>query len=415
MRTRKLTRALVTSGVGALAVGGFAPTFANAAASDSVTVAGGSSYTYTFNQSPSISATAQPNCKTFSSPSPVTLTISGPGVSSPTLVSHKADCNNALTISPSASSVNTRHPAWAGGTMASNGVFTLTLNNQGRTKSASFTLLIPPAKPGGLTVTPNSPTSATFNWPANSEPDINGYEITSSTGNVVADPSTAACSGGACATGPVDLGSSVSGKTVRYSITAFRSCGNAQCSAGHVASTSSASGSADFPSPPPPSPTPTPTKSSGGGSGSGGNNGGGSHGGSGGGGGGGTSLGTVTDDGGNGGGGGGGSVNLGNADPAGQVSHNLPPAAVGGVPNINAPALPPAGVSLGAEDNTPPGKIHYPKPLLAKPDSSAPKTIERAFKNGLKAKPLWRGIAAAAVLILIAVHLRAWVARTEAF
>ncbi|HVV77392.1 MAG TPA: hypothetical protein VHC43_15290 [Mycobacteriales bacterium] len=417
MPTRRLTQALVAGGIAALGVGGFAPTIASAASNnDAITVAGGSSYTYTFNQSPSIQATAQPNCAVFSNPAPVTLTISGPGVVSSTLVSHKADCNNALTLSPSASSVNTRHPAWAGGPMASNGVFTVTLNNEGRTKSATFVLLIPPAKPSGLTVTPNSASTATFNWPANPEPDITGYEITSSTGSVIADPTSADCSGGACSVGPVDLGSSVAGTSEHYSITAIRSCGNATCSAGHIASTSSASGSADFPAAPTPTPTPTPSKSSGGSGNTGGagNTGGGSGGnGSGGGS---TSLGTVTTGSGGGRGGGhSGSVNLGNADSAGQVSHNLPPASVGSIPSFGDPVLPPAQTSLGAQDNTPPGKIHYPKPLIAHKSASAPQTIEKALKNGLSLPPLWRGIAAAAVLILIAVHLRAWVARTEAF
>src|SRR4051794_40607082 len=123
---RRLTQALLAGGVSALAVGGFAPTMANAAGGDTLTVAGGSSYTYTFNQSPSIQATAQPNCRSaLSSPGQVSLSISGPAVVNSTLVSHKGDCNKAVSVSPSASSVNTRHPAWAGGPMASNGVYTV--------------------------------------------------------------------------------------------------------------------------------------------------------------------------------------------------------------------------------------------------------------------------------------------------
>ena len=413
MRSRRLTQALLAGGVSALAIGGFAPTIASAASSDTVTVAGGSSYTYTFNQSPSIQATAQPNCKSaLSSPDQVTLSISGPAVSNSTLASHKGSCNQSVSLSPSSSAVNTKHPAWTGGTTAANnGIYTVTLNNQGRSKSASFTLLIPPAKPTGFTVTPNSPTNATFNWSANSEPDIVGYEISNSAGSVASE-SSSACSSGSCSSGPVDLGSSVSGHTERYSLTALRSCGNASCSSGHVASASSASASTDFPAAPTPTPTPTPTKSTGGGGGNGGGgNGGGGNGG--GGGGGGTSLGTIH--GGGGGGGDDGKVNLGNADPSGQVSHNLPPVSVGALPAVNAPPLPSVRTSIRPLDlGQAPGKIKYPAPLLAQ-QQAADKGIEQALKSGLSLPPLWRGIAAAAVLILIAVHLRAWVARTEAF
>jgi hypothetical protein len=403
MRTRRLTQGLLAGGVCALTVGGFAPTIAGAAASDTLTVAGGSSYTYTFNQSPSIQATAQPNCRTaLSSPGQVTLSIAGPAVVSSQLVSHKGSCNNAISMSPSSSSVNTRHPAWAGGAMASNGVYTVTLDNQGRTKTASFTLLIPPAKPSGFTVTPNSATTATFNWSANPEPDITGYEISGPAGTVVTE-SSSACSSGTCSSGPVELGGGVAGHTERYTITSLRSCGNASCSAGHIASASAASGSATFPAAPTPSPSSTPTKASGG-NGGGNNNGGTGNGG-------GTSLGTV-----HGGSGGtdSGAVNLGNADAGGQVSHNLPPVGVGRVPSVNAPPLPSVRTSIRPLDlGQKPGKIKYPAPLLAQKDANT--GIASDLKSAVSWKPLWRGLAAAAVLVLIAVHLRAWVARTEAF
>lgn len=412
MRSRALSRILIAGGVSALAVGGFAPTAASAASNpDSVTVAGGSSYTYTFNQSPSIQATAQPNCATFSSPTPVTLSLSGPGVTNPTLASHRASCSSALTLSPSSSSVNTAHPAWNGGsTAADNGVYTVTLNNEGRTKSASFTLLIPPAKPSGFAVSPDSSSTATFTWNANHEPDILGYQIANSAGNVVAQPTYSACSGGTCSTGPVALGSSVAGHTEHYSLTALRSCGSASCSAGHVASTSSASASGTFPAAP--APTPTPTKTSAGSTTGGGGNG--SHSGGGSGNNGGSTVGTLHTS--NGSRSGSGSVNLGNADPAGQVSHNLPPVSVGSLPAVNAPPLPAVGTQGGPEAlGAPPTKIKYPKPLVAGKNQSVSTSVEHAIRSGLKPAPLLRGIAAAAVLILIAVHLRAWVARTEAF
>jgi hypothetical protein len=406
-RPRALTRTLLAGGVASLAVVGFAPTFASAASNnDTVTVAGGSSYTYTFNQSPSIQAVAQPNCAVLSNPRPLTLSISGPGVVSDTLVSHKADCGSAVTLAPSSGSVNTKHPAWAGGSSpADNGTYTVTLNNQGRTKSATFTLLIPPARPTNFAVSPQGGTLATFSWNANPEPDVTGYEITDSAGNVVASPEASACSGGVCQVGPTAMSSSVAGHTERYSITALRSCGNASCAAGHVASASSATASATFPEPPAPSPTatPTPTKGTGG-------NGGNTHNG-----GGGTSLGSITT--GTGGSSGhGGTVDLGHTNGnGGTISNNLPPASLNGsLPAVQAPSLPGASVSIKPLDpGAKPGKIKYPKPLLAQKESD--KGIVQDIKSGLTGAPLWRGVAAAAVLLLIAVHLRAWVSRTEMY
>jgi hypothetical protein len=117
----------------------------------------------------------------------------------------------------------------------------------------------------------------------------------------------------------------------------------------------------------------------------------------------------------NGGGSHSGSVNLGNADPSGQVSHNLPPVSVGSIPAVHAPPLPSVRSSIRPLDlGDAPTKIKYPKPLLAQKQAAKENLLD-SVKSGLSLPPLWRGIAAAAVLILIAVHLRAWVSRTEAF
>jgi hypothetical protein len=408
----------MTSGVATLAVLGFAP-LASAAAADTLTVAGGSTYTYTFNQSPSIQAIAQPNCQFLGSPGSATLTIDGPGVTASELVTHAGSCNKSVSLSPSAASVNTAHPGWdGGGVPADNGTYTVTLNNQGRTKSATFVLLIPPAKPTGFAAAPAGGTYATFSWSPNPEADITGYEVMDAAGQILTSPSNP-CSAGTCLAGPVDVGDSAAGKTEKFSLVAIRSCGDAACNGGDLASTAADTATATFPGAPTPTPTPTKGHSGGGKTGSGSGAGAGSGTGTGTGSGSGAGSGAGAGAGGsstNGGGaitlhGDGSSVNLGQTNGSGDVNNSLPPASSGdGSLTVHAPSLP--GVpttTLGSGGKV--GKIHYPAPVLAK--TSASQSIAHDLKSGLSLPPLWRGIAAAAVLVLIAVHLRAWVSRTD--
>lgn len=402
--TGKTTRTAIAAGAAALAVLGFAPT-ASAAGGDTITVAGGSSYTYTFNQSPSIKATAHPNC-VGNPKTAITISISGPGVTDPTIASASRDCFNAVTLAPSADDVNTAGPSWAGGAPAMNGTYTVTLNNEGRTTSASFTLLIPPARTRGFAVN-SSGTTAVFNWIANSEPDVTSYDITGSSGQTVASEAASSCSGSSCSTGPVNLGHAVAGHTEKFSIVAQRSCGGASCTGGHVNS-SAATASATFSNPSTPTPTPstTPSTSPTDSSGNGGN--GGKGGGNG-------SNGGVTLGGGGShksGGGNDGGVILGKPTKHHNGGGSLPAVSGGIAPVLGAPDLPgivttTKPLSLGK----PGGKIAYPAPEIAKKKVSSVHSISHDISAGLSAKPLWRGIAAAAVLLLIAVHLRSWASR----
>jgi hypothetical protein len=386
-------RIATAAGVAGLAVFGFAPTIASAAGSDTLTVAGGSSYTYTFNQSPSISATARPHCG-LSTATPITLSISGPGVTSPTLVTAHRDCVNPVTLTPSDAEVNTAHPAWSGGVPAMNGVYTLTLDNEGRTTSASFTLLIPPAKTRGFAVA-TSGTQASFNWIANPEPDISSYVISDAGGNTVAAP-TGACSGGSCTTGPIDFGKSVAGHSEKFSIVAVRSCGTASCTGGHLSSPSAATASATFDAPPPPPPSTSPTPSGSPSPGGGG---------------------TGTGSGGNPTGGGNGGSTGTTAGSAGSKHHKhhgtLPAVSAGVLPALGAPALPGVETSIKPlQLGKPGGKIAYPAPVVAqKKNVSTVRSITHDITTSLSKRPLWQGIAAAAVLLLIAVHLRTWASR----
>lgn len=403
--TRIQTAARTAAAIGAagVAVLGFAPTFASAAAGDSVTVAGSNTYTYTTNQSPDIEAVAQPNCG--SSSSKVTLAISGPGVLNSTLVSRKPDCKTPLDMTPSAASVNTSDPAWSGGTAAMNGTYTLTLDNEGSDTVAHFTLLIPPAKTTGFRVTA-SKANAIFHWTANSEPDITSYVIKNA-GHVVAQPSSA-CSGTACGD-TVNLGSAVAGHTEKFSIVAVRACGNAQCSGGSVPGKTPAVATAKFAtaSGPSSSPTPSPTSSGGSGKGNGGagslSDPGGKSGKR-------SSTGTLSDPGGK-------TLLHKRRGVGGGLGGGLPAISGGSLPSLVEPNLP-SDVQTSTEPQglgKPGGNLKYPAPEIAtkKKVSASGGGFTHDISVAVNERPLWRGIAAAAVLLLIAVHLRTWAGRTD--
>lgn len=415
IRISTAARSAVAIGAVGVAVMGFAPT-ASAAGGDSLTVAGAGSATYTTNQSPGIQAVAEPTCAA-GSPGKVTLTIDGPGVI-PQLATLKSgtpiDCNTALDLAPDPSTVNTASPKWSGGVPAMNGKYTLSLNNAGTvTAKATFTLLVAPAKTTGFSASPQG-TSAKFSWSANHEPDIIGYVIKNGAGKTVAQP-TDACSGTACSDGPVNLGSRVAGHTAKFSIVAVRSCGGAACSGGILYGRSPATTSAKFATASTRSPSPTPT--SGGKSGTGGS--GGHHGGN-------SGTGSLTD--------GGTKVTHGKtgtlSDPGGTTAtrhrrHHglfagLPSVGAGLLPHLSLPSLP-SSITTSARSGEPQalgkpgGNLKYPAPQIAtkKTVVATGGGFTHELRVAVNQKPLWRGIAAAAVLLLIAVHLRTWAGREE--
>lgn len=401
-RIQTVARSAVAIGAVGVAVLGFAPT-ASATSNDTLTVSGVSTYTFTSNQSPQIQGIAQSNCS--GSPAKVVLTISGPGVVSPTLVSADPNCSSPQTIQPTDTAVNTAHPDWSGGTPAMDGNYTVTLNNEGRTTQAKFTVLIPPAKTTGFTVSPSG-TSATFKWTANAEPDVVAYVIKDAAGNPVATP-TKACSGTKCSDGPISLGSSVAGQTEKFSIIAVRSCGDATCPTyGAVPGIKPAVASAKFAAATS-SPSPTPTKSSGtGGSASGGTKT--THKGS---------TGTLSDP----------SATKSKHHKAKKKGAGLPSFSGSTLPSIDLPSLPTGSSSLGGTAATtaggepttlgkPGGNLNYPAPQVATKKKVTVATgggISHEISVAVNRKPLWRGIAAAAVMLLIAVHLRTWAGRTD--
>ena len=113
------------------------------------------------------------------------------------------------------------------------------------------------------------------------------------------------------------------------------------------------------------------------------------------------------------GGGGGNGLTLPTRHHQQRHHHGSGFSATGGFgPILGAPDLP--GLSSSTKPlslGKPGGKIAYPAPEVARKNVSTGHSIGHDITAGLSAKPLWRGIAAAAVLLLIAVHLRAWAAR----
>lgn len=285
----------------------------------------------------------------------------------------------------------------AGGPVAPNGTYVARLSG-GVSSSVSFDVAVPPATPQGFTGTPNG-NVADFSWQRNTEEsDFTGYDIADSSGRSVTGlmhPSDV-CSGSACSVS-VDFGSTAAGTSPSFVITALRSNGQG----GQTRSAASSPATVSFPAPPPP-PSESPSASGGGT----------------------TAGGTGTTGSGGATTGSGGSTSSGGSTgrtgrhvlsgkhPAADLRAYLPPASAG-----NAPNLP----SVVTEVRPLPQGTY--KPTLAYPDqvrqqavrkqqpgvASVAQDIAQVFDK----KPLWRALAGAALLFLIAAHLRAWLERVE--
>jgi hypothetical protein len=382
--------------------------FAAPAAADtsqSVTVDNTSSLTVSNYQAINLAAVAAATCQGLGITSRiVSLSLTGPIGPDPvteTVRSTKQTCSQEADLAAAIPSPKR------------NGEYSVMVENgsSSDTATAELDVLIPPTRAQDLAVT-TAGTIASFTWTANSEADITSYQITGANGAVSesVDAGTA-CSGSSCSTN-VDLGPSAAGRTDKFSVNAVR-CG-ISCADG-VSGARSASVAATFPAAPPtPTPTPAPTTTTGTGSGGGSGTGSGSGSGTGTGSGSGSGSGTGAGSGSGTGSGGSGSTGGG---LSGKVAHggHLPSVGAGAIPTLNAPTLP------GLQTEIKPlvlgkagGKIQYPAPKIAtKKKVSGVRAISNDIASGLTLPPLWRGIAAAAVLLLIAVHLKAWASRTD--
>jgi hypothetical protein len=354
-----------------------------AASSDSVTVDHASSITIRSQQAVSVAGLAAAYCKRGLTTRSASLTLSGPTGNQTIATSGQVPCNRDISLSKAIAAP------------ARNGGYLVRLDSHGVQRAATLDVLIPPARPAGFGVS-TSGTVASFTWSANSEPDLAAYQIVSSSGGVLTSASPGgACGGAGCSTS-VDLGPDAAGTTQRFSVRAVRcgmSCGD------DVIGPSSAPATATFAAPDPgpsPTPSPTPTHSSGGV-----HHGGGHHGGSG---------GPGDHPGQPSGGGGAGHRTAGGhgakhaAVPTATPRANRLHKAHGKIAKIRLhnPVQP-----VDAHRVT---QQHSPAPAAPKP---AAQTITRAVSVGLQPAPVWRGLAAVAILLLIGVHIATWARRVE--
>jgi uncharacterized membrane protein YgcG len=318
-----------------------------------------------------------------------TLTIDDPSGGSHAAGSATVSRSSDKTIT---FQLNTGALSWAnscsGNAPAPNGTYTAKLSGA-VSGGATFRVAVPPVDPSGFSASVDG-TIVDFDWNANNdEPDLTAYDIVEDGGTDVTpgglDPQSV-CGGGDCAVS-LQFPSSVAGTSHSFVVQAARR--------GTSSVGTSGAASVRFPAAPTPTPSPTGGGSTGGkgtGSGSGG--------------GGGTSTGGKS-------GGSTGRGTLGNGKhPARDLSHALPSLALaGGAPNL--PSV------LTEVKPLPQGTFKPKLPYGSQVGRSAEKqrtTTQRVvneISDVLDTRALWRGLAAAAILMLIAAHIRTWVERAE--
>jgi len=279
----------------------------------------------------------------------------------------------------------------------------------------TVSMRVPPAKVGGFTASPSG-TVAHFTWSANSEPDLAGYDLVDVTdsgnprdltpGGVGAN----VCDSSGCSV-DIDFGSSAQGTSRQFVIDALRYSSPSHSST--LASGDSAPATVNFPAPPPPSSGGSSDGSSGGGSSSGGGGGGGTTGGSTGG-----STGGGSSSGGTTGGSAGGGKTSGGKSGHGISSDHPNVALKAYLPSFTAGAAPNLPAVVTEVKPLPEGTY---KPTLAYPDQVVGETSHRqgaATAAGVREElvrvlnvdAVWKSLAGAVLVLLMAAHLRAWVA-----
>jgi hypothetical protein len=362
-------RIATTVGIAVIALGGLSAA-ALAATGNSVTVQGMSTLTVHQRQSLSLQGRAPAYCDLGLSSRRASLSITGPSGSSPvTFVlqqSASTPCDQDINLADTIQ------------TPGRNGVYSVQMASHGQTATATLNVLVRPVKVHHVKVE-TSGTTATFTWRPNPESDVTGYRIVDvPDGTIAATPSAADdCSATKCKT-QVNLGDDAAGTSESFAIRAVR-CG-LSCS-DNVLGKRSATVQATFASSAPPSSPPAPTSppSPAPGQGNGGNPG---------------------------------------SNPIGTVpGASVPTASVPGGPTHSPGSH--QGV-VGSSPSPPPPKHSSPavvangQVMTSGSSRGVVRTAGHDIAVAFTYAPVWRAIAVAVLLSLIALHFRAWSERLDA-
>jgi len=384
-----------------------------ASSSLSVTQGGSSVAGQTVSSSGGITASGSdtaPDPTGLSAKRTLTLTVTPPGGSAANLTSPKSVASNqAGSIS---GTLDPTCPVWSNSpcTQAPNGDYVFSFSDGSTTKTSSLTLAIAPSAVTGFSGSASG-SVATFAWNANADnvPDLAGYEISGGGSDV--HVGVDACDGGNCGVS-IDYGSGAQGSTDAFTIRALRS--KSPGSSSTIAS-DPASTSVTFAAPASSSGAGSGSGSSGGGSTGGGTADSGS-----------TSSGGGSSSGGSSGSGGSGGSTTGTSSnghthgpvinakhPGVSLNTFLPSARAGAAPDLP---------SVLTEIRPLPQGTY--KPTLAYPDQTLTSSVQKQGQSAighvgtqlvhvLDETALWRSLAIAALVILVASHLRAWVNRVD--
>jgi hypothetical protein len=311
-------------------------------------------------------------------------------------------------------SFDSSNPSWSAAA-AINGTYTFALKvNSSVVNSATVTLRIRAAKVAGFGGSASG-TVAHFTWNRNAEPDLAGYDLVDVTDSgsprdlTPGGVGTNVCDSSGCSV-DIDFGAAAQGTSRQFVINALRYTSPSHSST--ISSDDSAPATVSFPAPPPPS--------SGGSSGGTGSTGGGSAGGgSGGGTGGSTGGSTGSTSGGSSGSTTGGRTSGGST--RGGIKSGHPGAALKAyLPSFSAAAAPDLPSVVTEVKPLPEGTY---KPTLAYPDQVVGETVHKQTQpvaavrdelvRVLNVGAVWKSLAGAVLVLLMAAHLRAWVAGVD--
>jgi hypothetical protein len=277
---------------------------------------------------------------------------------------------------------------------------------------------VPPAKVAGFAAAPSG-TVAHFSWSANSEPDLAGYDLVDVTDSSPRDLTpggvgTNVCDSSGCAV-DIDFGSSAAGTSRSFVIDALRYTSPSHSA--EISSGDSAPATVSFPAPPPPpssAPAASGSGTTSGGSGTAGSSSGGT-----------TSGGTTSGTGGSSSGGTTSGGTAGGQAAGGRSGHSIsasrPSAALKAyLPSFSAGAAPNLPSVVTEVKPLPEGTY---KPTLAYPDQVVNEAVHHDTKGVaavrseivrvLNVAAVWKTLAGAVLVLLVAAHLRAWVAGIE--